>query len=220
MMGHLLQGLLRLEPFIIRSGLESELAAHFRHLIASHHGQTDFGAIREPMSIEAFVLHHADDIDAKAAYFRSNFPPREGDPGSYWTYMPLYRRDLCRPMHTPEQDAPAQEASGPMQSDGSGSAAALAFRLDREVMAREALERELEEERAARKALEQELRRLRKPKKAGPAIVQADLMAMMGGRQESSTPEPAGAGTEAAASGRTLKTKGGPSPWEEEEEVW
>ena len=37
-----------------------------QHLIASHHGQQEFGAAMPPMTLEAEVLHFADNASAKA----------------------------------------------------------------------------------------------------------------------------------------------------------
>ena len=37
------------------------------HLIASHHGRLEFGAAVPPMTLEAEVLHFADDASAKTA---------------------------------------------------------------------------------------------------------------------------------------------------------
>ena len=36
------------------------------HLILSHHGKVEFGAPIEQMTLEAELLHHADDASAKA----------------------------------------------------------------------------------------------------------------------------------------------------------
>lgn len=74
LLGHIVQGLALLEPFLAASGLEPELALHFRHLIASHHGELEFGAPRQPATAEAFALHHADNVDAKIAQWRGLFP--------------------------------------------------------------------------------------------------------------------------------------------------
>lgn len=38
-----------------------------QHLIASHHGHQEFGAAMPPMTLEAEVLHLADNASAKAA---------------------------------------------------------------------------------------------------------------------------------------------------------
>jgi len=39
-----------------------------KHLILSHHGQREFGAVVEPMTEEAMVLYMVDDLDAKLNY--------------------------------------------------------------------------------------------------------------------------------------------------------
>jgi 3'-5' exoribonuclease len=36
------------------------------HLILSHHGKVEFGAPVEPMTLEAELLHHADNASARA----------------------------------------------------------------------------------------------------------------------------------------------------------
>jgi 3'-5' exoribonuclease len=50
---------------------------HLLHLIASHHGQYEFGSPTLPRTPEAFALHFIDNIDAKMemvkdAYARAN----------------------------------------------------------------------------------------------------------------------------------------------------
>lgn len=35
------------------------------HIIISHHGSLEFGAIKEPATLEAYVVHMADDLDSK-----------------------------------------------------------------------------------------------------------------------------------------------------------
>lgn len=41
-----------------------------RHIILSHHGVLEFGAVVVPMSIEAHIVHHADAVDAAAEQIR------------------------------------------------------------------------------------------------------------------------------------------------------
>ena len=38
------------------------------HLILSHHGRHEFGSPCLPMTLEAILLHHLDDMDAKVNY--------------------------------------------------------------------------------------------------------------------------------------------------------
>ena len=113
-LGHIAQGLIMMEPHLAASGLEPALALHFRHLIASHHGEPEYGSPRQPATAEAFALHYADNIDAKLAQWRALFPPREasspngsgdaaGTPGGLeWSpWQSLLGRALCRVPRTP-----------------------------------------------------------------------------------------------------------------------
>ena len=42
-----------------------------RHIILSHHGKLEYGAVVVPMSMEAHIVHHADAIDAAAEQIRT-----------------------------------------------------------------------------------------------------------------------------------------------------
>ena len=141
LLGHIIQGLAMLEPFLAASGLEPDLALHFRHLIASHHGEPEFGAPKQPATAEAFALHHADNVDAKIAQWRALFPagPEQSSDGAAertkengddtanavhsspqreeleWSpWQNTLSRSLCRPVRTPENAAPknAKEPRG------------------------------------------------------------------------------------------------------------
>ena len=46
-----------------------EVRLHLLHLIASHHGQLDFGAPVVPKTPEAQALHYVDNLDAKLEMF-------------------------------------------------------------------------------------------------------------------------------------------------------
>ncbi|MCL2790697.1 MAG: HD domain-containing protein [Desulfobulbus sp.] len=62
------------------------------HIILSHHGQYDFGSPVLPMTPEAILLHHLDDIDAKLNYMAGLQTKMNGD-GWQWTE---YQRHLER----------------------------------------------------------------------------------------------------------------------------
>ncbi|MGW8161195.1 MAG: 3'-5' exoribonuclease YhaM family protein, partial [Desulfobulbales bacterium] len=62
------------------------------HLILSHHGRHEFGSPSLPMTIEAILLHHLDDMDAKVNYI--DRLSEQVDPGQYqWSD---YQRPLDR----------------------------------------------------------------------------------------------------------------------------
>ena len=41
-----------------------------RHILLSHHGRLEYGAVVTPMSLEAHIVHHADAVDAAAEQIR------------------------------------------------------------------------------------------------------------------------------------------------------
>ncbi|MGB8854389.1 MAG: HD domain-containing protein [Pirellulales bacterium] len=73
LLGHVLLGLEIVDEKIraieARTGapFDAETAVRVKHMIASHHGQLDFGAAKVPMTLEAVALHHIDLLDAKMA---------------------------------------------------------------------------------------------------------------------------------------------------------
>jgi 3'-5' exoribonuclease len=70
LLGHVALGLLMLDRRVaVRPAppcTDTELLL-LRHLIASHHGRPEFGATVPPMTLEAEVLHYADNASAKTA---------------------------------------------------------------------------------------------------------------------------------------------------------
>ena len=108
LLGHIFLGLERLEPFLQKSGLPPELVRHFKHLVLSHHGEYHFGSPQLPQTPEAFILHHADNIDAKMAQCRSLFAALPE--GQNWS---AYQNTLGRAMHLPDRSPEQSEAKAP-----------------------------------------------------------------------------------------------------------
>ena len=68
LLGHVALGLLMLARRAAGTALLSERELRIlQHLVASHHGRLEFGAAVPPMTLEAEVLHHADNASAKTA---------------------------------------------------------------------------------------------------------------------------------------------------------
>lgn len=73
LLGHVLLGLeivdAKIRAIEARTGqpFAQEAAVRVKHMLASHHGQYDFGAPKLPMTLEAVALHHLDLLDAKMA---------------------------------------------------------------------------------------------------------------------------------------------------------
>ena len=64
-----------------------------KHLIASHHGIPEYGAIRQPQTMEALVLSFIDDLDAKVNSFAGIFDTM-GEDEAWSGYNKLYERPL------------------------------------------------------------------------------------------------------------------------------
>lgn len=107
LLGHLMLGVEILAPHLARSGLEEPLELHLKHLILSHHGELQFGAVRPPHTPEALALHYADNLDAKMAQCRGLFEHLDGE-GQDWTpWQATLGRPLHRAARTPEPAAAA-----------------------------------------------------------------------------------------------------------------
>jgi 3'-5' exoribonuclease len=67
-----------------------QVREHLLHLIASHHGELQFGAVVTPKTPEAFLLHFIDNIDAKMEMLRLTYSEKEPvRPGFYEARRPL-----------------------------------------------------------------------------------------------------------------------------------
>lgn len=108
MLGHIVQGILMLRPFLEKAKVDEKLALHLEHLILSHHGEPEYGAPRVPLSPEAFALHYADNLDAKLAQCREAFaqmPAAEEEEGQgigWSAWIGLLGRSLCKMPQTPK----------------------------------------------------------------------------------------------------------------------
>lgn len=62
----------------------SELALRLKHLVLSHQGQLEFASPVVPKTLEAIILHYADDMDAKADAF-SHIIKTQKSKGKKWS---------------------------------------------------------------------------------------------------------------------------------------
>jgi len=80
-------------------GFPKELLDLLKHYVLSHHGEPEFGAIRQPMTAEAIAIHYIDNMDAKLAAFwkAAGEHPVAGDSWTAYQKMfegYLYRKDI------------------------------------------------------------------------------------------------------------------------------
>jgi 3'-5' exoribonuclease len=86
-----------------------EVRLHLLHLIASHHGQYEFGSPTLPRTPEAFALHFIDNIDAKMEMLKDAYAnANEIAPNIYEKQFPL-PANLVRPLRGYESPMLAEE---------------------------------------------------------------------------------------------------------------
>lgn len=84
-------------------GFPRDLAAMIKHMIVSHHGVREFGSPEPPKTIEAVLLHHIDEIDARVNAIRDFMATEDTD--SAWTsYHRLMERHFYKG-ETPKKSA-------------------------------------------------------------------------------------------------------------------
>ena len=72
----------------------AELALRVRHMLVSHRGRYEWGAAREPMTLEAIALHHIESTNAQIARFRDLLANRREDDQPWTVFNPLLGRPL------------------------------------------------------------------------------------------------------------------------------
>jgi 3'-5' exoribonuclease len=84
LLGHVVLGSLMLDQRLAAlpdGTLSPEQRLELHHFIQSHHGVLEFGAAVRPMTLEAELLHHADQVSAKGNDFTEAMTDRELFPG-------------------------------------------------------------------------------------------------------------------------------------------
>jgi len=75
------------------SGFPPEKAMLVKHMILSHHGELEYGSPKRPKTVEAVLLHFAENMDAKVTAF--NDAIEELPEGGRWTdYQRMFERHL------------------------------------------------------------------------------------------------------------------------------
>ena len=85
LVGHIVMSVEMLDAKIV--GIENfppALAMEIKHILVSHHGETEFGSPKRPKTVEALVIHMMDDLDAKINAFQE-FIEGSAETDSDWT---------------------------------------------------------------------------------------------------------------------------------------
>jgi 3'-5' exoribonuclease len=112
LVGHMVLGTQIVEEKIREiNGFPLETALLLKHLILSHHGEAQFGAVKLPASKEAFALHLADDLDAKMNAVGRIISNTAGGQSTWTGYDTIFGRHFFRGFPEPEHS-----------TDGNGTA--------------------------------------------------------------------------------------------------
>jgi 3'-5' exoribonuclease len=102
LIGHLVIGVEMLTekaaqvPDLTGEPFPAEMLLRLKHMILSHHGTHEFGSPRLPMTPEAIMLHHLDNLDAKVHSFTRDIR-EDPNAASAWTpFNPSLQRRLFK----------------------------------------------------------------------------------------------------------------------------
>jgi 3'-5' exoribonuclease len=96
LIGHITLGALQVADAIRRiPDFPDALRSALIHLIASHHGERDRGSPVEPMTVEAYILAAADNLDATLNQVRHAIQQNEGT-DEFTSYQPRLGRSLWK----------------------------------------------------------------------------------------------------------------------------
>ncbi len=71
LIGHIVLGVEMLHEWARKVKLQKRTLYHLSHMILSHHGELEWGSPTLPKTLEAIILHNADDLDSKVGQINS-----------------------------------------------------------------------------------------------------------------------------------------------------
>lgn len=77
-------------------GVDPEDVLRLKHMVLSHHGSLEHGSPRVPMTPEAIVLHHIDNLDAKLHEFTRSIEDDVNRESAWTPYSPRMERKLFK----------------------------------------------------------------------------------------------------------------------------
>ncbi len=142
LIGHILIALRMLEKKAEQvPGFPPKLKMLVEHMIASHHGQLDFGSPKVPLFLEAMLLHQLDNLDSKMETIRVAIQRDSLMDGNWTAWASSLERTILKkqrflaeddPVATPPAPAPKPKSKpSPLPTTGSLFADKLTGALDK-----------------------------------------------------------------------------------------
>lgn len=100
-------------------GFPPKLKLLVEHLIASHHGELEYGSPKVPVFLEAMLLHHIDNLDSKMETIRTFVQKDANLEGNFTSYAPSLERSVLKKERfladeaAPPKPAPAARPAKP-----------------------------------------------------------------------------------------------------------
>lgn len=111
LLGHVVLGERRVRDAAgsLRQALPEDLLVRLSHVLLAHHGELEWGSPKRPAVMEALLLHHADNLDAKAKGFLELVSGAVACEERWTDASNLFRRPLYAP-RSAEDDRPRRQA--------------------------------------------------------------------------------------------------------------
>jgi 3'-5' exoribonuclease len=91
LIGHIPMGFALIEYEATRLGSPpAHKKVLIQHIVLSHHGYLEFGSPKQPHTLEAVIVHHADQLDAQLSTLHE--PKPNASHPSKWEYSPIFER--------------------------------------------------------------------------------------------------------------------------------
>lgn len=96
LLGHIYIGLEYISDKIRKiEGFPRKVEVFLKHMVLAHHGELEYGSPKVPQTIEAMIIHSADNIDAKIKCVEETL--LEDNTDGLWTpYHRMLQRNICR----------------------------------------------------------------------------------------------------------------------------
>lgn len=97
LVGHVVSGAMRVREAAAKTGLEPGMRMMLEHVVLSHHGELEWGSPKRPATMESLVLHHIDNLDAKASSLADILHGAAAAEECWTDASNLFRRPLYAP---------------------------------------------------------------------------------------------------------------------------
>jgi 3'-5' exoribonuclease len=97
LLGHITLGVLMIqEKCASIPGFPDELRTLLQHQVLAHHGQLEYGSPKVPMTIEAYIIHTVENLDAKVENFVRITGEAANQPGNWTGWEKMFETSLFR----------------------------------------------------------------------------------------------------------------------------